>query len=96
MVFVYFRVTYRDGNNVEVVIEGTRWETTPMEIAMQISKGLAKSALVSSVNNELWDMYRPLEGDCSLEFFSFDSDKGRDTFWHSSAYILGQVINNHF
>ncbi|VVA91722.1 unnamed protein product [Arabis nemorensis] len=70
------KVTYRDGNNVEVVIEGTRWETTPMEIAMQISKGLAKSALVSSVNDELWDM--------------------RDAFWHSSAFILGQVLEQEY
>ncbi|KAK3200546.1 hypothetical protein Dsin_023961 [Dipteronia sinensis] len=37
-------------------------------------------------------MYRPLEGDCELELFSFDSDEGRDAFWHSSAHILGQVL----
>lgn len=62
-----------------------------MEIARQISNSLANSALISSVNNVLWDMNRPLEGDCSLEIFRFDSVKGRDTFWHSSAHILGQV-----
>lgn len=40
----------------------------------------------------LWDMTRPLEGDCKLQIHKFDSDKGRDTFWHSSAHILGQSI----
>ncbi|WZZ18745.1 hypothetical protein YC2023_111834 [Brassica napus] len=79
------KVTIRDGGNVK---EGKRWETTPAEIARQISVGLANSALISSVNDVLWDMNRPLEADCSLEFFSFDSDKGRDTFWRSSAHIL--------
>jgi len=67
-----------------------------MDIAVQISKGLAKSALVSSVNHVLWDMNRPLEGDCSLEIFGFDSDQGRNTFWHSSAHILGQALEQEY
>ncbi|KAG7592078.1 Anticodon-binding [Arabidopsis thaliana x Arabidopsis arenosa] len=79
-----------------IVKEGKRWETTPMDIAVQISKGLAKSALVSSVNHVLWDMNRPLEGDCSVEIFGFDSDQGRDTFWHSSAHILGQALEQEY
>lgn len=62
-----------------------------MDIAQGISKSLAANALISSVNGVLWDMNRPLEGDCDLKIFSFDSDEGRDTFWHSSAHILGQV-----
>ena len=62
-----------------------------MDIAQGISKSLAANALISSVNGVLWDMNRPLEGDCELKIFTFDSDEGRDTFWHSSAHILGQV-----
>ncbi|CAH8330809.1 unnamed protein product [Eruca vesicaria subsp. sativa] len=86
------KVTLPDGN----VKEGKRWETTPMDIAAEISKGLANSALISAVNDELWDMSRPLEGDCKLELFKFDSDKGRDTLWHSSAHILGQAIEQEY
>ncbi|VVA92999.1 unnamed protein product [Arabis nemorensis] len=86
------KVALPDGN----VTEGKRWETTPMEIARQISNSLANSALISSVNNVLWDMNRPLEGDCSLEMFRFDSVKGRDTFWHSSAHILGQALEQKY
>ena len=48
------------------------------------------------VDGVLWDMTRPLEGDCALQIHKFDSDKGRDTFWHSSAHILGQVRNLPF
>lgn len=48
-------------------------------------------ALFVQVDDVLWDMARPLEGDCSLQIFSFDSAEGRDTFWHSSAHILGEV-----
>lgn len=30
-----------------------------------------------------------LEGDCELEYFDYESDEGRTTFWHSSAHVLG-------
>ena len=86
------RITLPDGT----VKEGRKWETTPMDIAGEISKGLANSALISAVSDELWDMSRPLEGDCKLELFKFDSDKGRDTLWHSSAHVLGQVKKEVF
>ncbi|KAL0746693.1 hypothetical protein Bca101_028695 [Brassica carinata] len=86
------KITLPDGT----VKEGRKWETTPMDIAGEISKGLANSALISSVNDELWDMSRPLEGDCKLELFKFDSDKGRDTLWHSSAHVLGQALEQEY
>ena len=44
----------------------------------------------------LWDMHRPLEGPCSLELLSFDSAEGKDTFWHSSAHILGNALEHEF
>lgn len=44
------------------------------------------------MNDALWDLNRPLEADCSLSIFKFDDDEGRDTFWHSSAHILGQAL----
>nr|XP_043623458.1 threonine--tRNA ligase, mitochondrial 1-like [Erigeron canadensis] len=74
------------------VKEGKKWETTPLDIAKELSKSLASNALISQVDGVLWDMSRPLEGDCELKIFTFDSDEGRDTFWHSSAHILGQAL----
>ncbi|MBA0591934.1 hypothetical protein Gorai_008926, partial [Gossypium raimondii] len=84
------KVTLPDGS----VKEGKKWVSTPMDIAQGISKSLAANALISSVNGVLWDMNRPLEGDCELKIFTFDSDEGRDTFWHSSAHILGQSLES--
>ncbi|KAM3346647.1 hypothetical protein ACQJBY_020934 [Aegilops geniculata] len=63
-----------------------------MDIATGISTGLAASCLIAQVNGVLWDMTRPLEGDCDLKLFKFDSNEGRDTFWHSSAHILGESL----
>lgn len=73
------------------VKEGTKWKTSPFDIAKEISKSLASNALIAKVNGILWDMNRPLEEHCNLALFTFDTDEGRDTFWHSSAHILGEV-----
>ncbi|KAL9258313.1 Threonine--tRNA ligase, mitochondrial 1-like protein [Drosera capensis] len=86
------RVTLPDGK----VKEGKRWETTPFNVASAISKSLASNALIASVDGVLWDMMRPLEGDCELKLFTFESDEGRDTFWHSSAHILGQALEMEY
>nr|BAJ93554.1 predicted protein [Hordeum vulgare subsp. vulgare] len=82
------RVTLPDG----AIKEGKKWISTPMDIATGISTGLAASCLIAQVNGVLWDMTRPLEGDCDLKLFKFDSNEGRDTFWHSSAHILGESL----
>ena len=46
--------------------EGTKFATTPFDIALGIHKKLAQNALVAKVDGEFWDMKRPLEGDCAL------------------------------
>ncbi|GAV64579.1 tRNA-synt_2b domain-containing protein/TGS domain-containing protein/HGTP_anticodon domain-containing protein/tRNA_SAD domain-containing protein [Cephalotus follicularis] len=78
------------------VKEGKKWVSSPTDIAKEISKGLASNALIASVDGVLWDMNRPLEGDCELKIFTFESDEGRDTFWHSSAHILGQSLEMEY
>ncbi|KAL6969483.1 threonine--tRNA ligase [Sarracenia purpurea var. burkii] len=86
------KITLHDGS----VKEGKKWMSTPLDVAKEISKSLAANALISKVNGVLWDMERPLEGDSDLKLFTFDSDEGRDTFWHSSAHILGQSLEMEY
>ncbi|CAN6299050.1 unnamed protein product [Urochloa humidicola] len=86
------KVTLPDG----AIKEGKKWITTPMDIAKDISSGLAASCLIAKVDEALWDMGRPLEGDCKLQLFKFDSNEGRDTFWHSSAHILGESLERAY
>jgi len=45
---------------------------------------------------ELWDLSRPLEGDCTMELLSFDDDAGRSTFWHSAAHVLGASMEEEY
>lgn len=86
------KITLPDGT----IKEGKKWISSPMDIAKGISSGLAASSLIAQVNGALWDMSRPLEGDCELKLFKFDSNEGRDTFWHSSAHILGQSLEMEY
>ncbi|KAK2078954.1 hypothetical protein QBZ16_002644 [Prototheca wickerhamii] len=81
-------VTLPDGSTRAAV----RGATTPLDIAGELSKSLAKRAVVAEVDGEAWDLFRPLEGDCRLAIHTFDSAEGRDAFWHSSAHILGQTL----
>lgn len=86
------KVTLPDG----AIKEGKKLITTPMDIAKEISSGFAASCLIAQVDETLWDMGRPLEGDCKLQMFKFDTNEGRDTFWHSSAHILGESIERAY
>ena len=47
-------------------------------------------------NFELWDLHRPLIGDCKIEFCNFETKEGKNTFWHSSAHLLGSAIETLF
>ena len=52
--------------------------------------------MVAKVNEELWDLDRPLEGDASLKLLKFTDDEGRYVFWHSSAHILGEAMERRY
>lgn len=41
---------------------------------------------------QLWDLNLPLEGDCHLELLDFNNEEGKQTFWHSSAHVVGSAL----
>lgn len=86
------RVILTDGK----VIEGESWKTTPYQLAAGVSRGLADNAVIAKVNDELWDLDRPLEGDCSLELLMFDNEEAQAVYWHSSAHILGEAMESYY
>ncbi|XP_023320102.1 threonine--tRNA ligase, cytoplasmic isoform X3 [Eurytemora carolleeae] len=81
-------VTLPDGKQVA----GESWRTTPYDVALGISKGLADNTVVARVDGELWDLDRPLEKDVKLELVKFDDEEGQAVFWHSSAHVLGEAM----
>lgn len=86
------KITLPDGK----VLDGLAWKTTPYEIACSISQGLADNTVVAKVNDEVFDLDRVLEGDCTLKFLKFDDPEGQAVFWHSSAHILGEAMERHY
>jgi threonyl-tRNA synthetase len=78
------------------VKKGTSWETTPGNIAREISKSLFERTVISRVDGELWDLERPFEKSGKLELLDFDHPEGKKVFWHSSAHILGEACERHY
>jgi threonyl-tRNA synthetase len=68
--------------------------TTGMQIAESISSGLARVALSITVNGEIWDLSRPINNDATIAINTWDSEDGKYTFWHSSAHLLAEAVQN--
>jgi threonyl-tRNA synthetase len=65
---------------------------TGFEVAESISKGLARNALSITHNGIILDLDRPITEDGTVELNTWDSDDGQYTFWHSSAHILAEAV----
>ena len=65
---------------------------TPFQVAESISPRFAADVLASKVNGEEWDISRPIDADASIELFKWDSPEGKHAFWHSSAHLLAEAL----
>ena len=80
-------ITFPDGTQKEYP-DGT----TGYEIAKSISKGLAREALSITLNGTIRDLDRPIHKDGEITINKWDSEDGKYTFWHSSAHVLAEAI----
>lgn len=80
-------ITFPD-NSVKQYEQGV----TPLEIARSISPRLAEDVLAASVNDQEWDLTRPIESDSALKLFKWDDPEGKHAFWHSSAHLLAEAL----
>ena len=76
-------VTLPDGNQVQVAAG-----TTALEIAQQISPGLARAALVAEIDGQLTDLAERLEEDASLRFLTNRNEEALEVYRHSAAHLL--------
>lgn len=70
--------------------------TTALDIARSISEGLARKVLAAEINGEVWDATRPLNTDANFKLLTWDDNSGKNTFWHSSAHLMAEAIENMF
>lgn len=66
--------------------------TTGLQIAESISSGLARAALSITANGDIIDLDRPIEEDTQVAINTWESEDGKYTFWHSSAHILAEAV----
>ncbi len=65
---------------------------TSHEIALSISEGLARNVLAAEVNGEVWESNRPIVQDSHVKLLTWNDDKGKSTFWHSSAHLMAEAL----
>ena len=70
--------------------------TTAMDIAKSISEGLARKVLAAEINGEVWDSFRPIDHDATLRLLTWDDANGKSTFWHSSAHLMAEAIEERY
>ena len=80
-------ITFPDGS-VKQYNEGT----TPLEIAKSISSRLAQDVLAAKVNDQEWDLARPINEDATIQLFKWEDPEGKHAFWHSSAHLLAEAL----
>lgn len=80
-------ITFPDGKTREYP-QGT----TGLDIAKSLSNSLAKKVLSVKVNDEVQDATRPILSDAHFVLLTWNDDEGKNTFWHSSAHLMAEAI----
>jgi threonyl-tRNA synthetase len=66
--------------------------TTGIEIARSLSNSLAREVLAISVNDQVWDLTRPIREDADIRLHKWDDEEAKHAFWHSSAHLMAEAI----
>ncbi|MCK4344674.1 MAG: TGS domain-containing protein, partial [Bacteroidales bacterium] len=69
-------------------------DVTGIEIARSISERLAQEVYAISVNDEVWDLTRPINKDASIKLHKWEDTEGKHAFWHSSAHLLAEALES--
>ena len=80
-------IELKDGSKLEV-----EKGTSILELAKQISEGLARNAMAGKVNGIVKDLRYKLEEDCKVEILTFDDLDGKKAYWHTTSHIMAQAI----
>ena len=81
------KVTFPDGS-IREFSKGS----TAYQIAESISPRLANDILAASVNDEIIEINRPINNDCTIKLHKWDDDQAKHAFWHTSAHLLAEAL----
>ena len=80
-------ITFPDGNVKQFEIG-----VTPLQVAESISPRFAADILAAKINDQEWDISRPINEDAAIQLFKWDDAEGKHAFWHSSAHLLAEAL----
>ena len=84
-------ITLKDGSTKEYAEA-----KSVIEIASDISEGLARVACAGEVDGEVVDLRTVVDRDCELNILTFDSEGGKGAFRHTTSHIMAQAIKRLF
>ena len=86
------KVTLKDGSSIEV-----KENSTILDVAKQISEGLARVATCGEIDGEVKDLRYEITKDCNLTIHTFDSSlDGKKAYWHTTSHIMAQAVKRLF
>lgn len=85
------KITLKDGSIKEV-----ESGSSILDIANEISTGLARNAMCGKINGEVKDLRFAVNADCELEICTFDSQEGKDAFRHTASHVLAAAVKRLF
>ena len=80
-------ITFPDGS-----VKQFESGVTPLQIAESISPRLAREVLAATINDEEWDISRPICNDGEIKLFKWEDREGKHAFWHTSAHLLAEAL----
>lgn len=82
------KVTLKDG-----FIKEVESGISVIELADQISEGLARVATAGKINGEVVDLRTTIENDAKVEILTFENDiEGKKAYWHTTSHIMAQAV----
>ena len=82
------KITLKDG-----FIKEVERGISVIELAGQISEGLARVATAGKINGEVVDLRTKIENDANVEILTFENDiEGKKAYWHTTSHIMAQAV----
>lgn len=67
-----------------------------LDIAKSISEGLVRKVLAAEIDGKVVDAFGPISKDAHIKFLTWDDKGGKSTFWHSSAHLMAEALQEIF
>ena len=81
------KITLKDGSSKEYA-----QSMSVIDIAKDIREGLARVATAGEVDGEVVDLRTVIDKDCELNILTFNDEKGKGAFRHTTSHIMAQAI----